>query len=50
LSAIDTRTARTARGAVDPGRWLGRALIWVLMAAFVEYSALPIVWQLLAPT
>jgi multiple sugar transport system permease protein len=50
LSAIDTRTARTARGAVDPGRWLGRALIWVVMAAFVVFFALPIVWLLLAPT
>jgi len=35
---------------ISPGRWLGRALAFVVTALFLVFFALPIVWLLLAPT
>ena len=33
-----------------PGRWMGRAVAFVVAGFFVIFFALPIVWLLLAPT
>ncbi len=38
------------RSAFEPGRWLGKAVAFVIAGFFVVFFALPIVWLLLAPT
>jgi len=49
LSATDL-TAVSDKTGFAPGRWLGRALAFVVAGFFVIFFALPIVWLLLAPT
>ncbi|GGI37566.1 sugar ABC transporter permease [Cnuibacter physcomitrellae] len=57
MSATDlaTRPERTtpAPRTVEqpsPARWLGRVVAWVVIAFFVVFFVLPMVWLLLAPT
>ncbi|MFI8632308.1 carbohydrate ABC transporter permease [Microbacterium sp. NPDC077663] len=52
MNATDLATrARSAKRAdLSPARWIGRALVVVILAVFVLFFAVPIVWLLLAPT
>lgn len=49
-SAVAGRTAVPDRAGFAPGRFIGRALAFLVAAVFVVYFSLPIVWLLLAPT
>ncbi|MET0885139.1 MAG: carbohydrate ABC transporter permease, partial [Mycetocola sp.] len=48
-SAVLTSTAPDRTG-FAPGRWLGRAVAFVVAGFFVVFFALPMVWLLFAPT
>ena len=43
-------TAQADKTGFAPGRWMGRAVAFVVAGFFVIFFALPIVWLLLAPT
>jgi multiple sugar transport system permease protein len=43
-------SARRSRPTVTPGQWISRVLVVVLLAAFVLFFIVPIIWLLLAPT
>jgi len=49
LSATNP-TAQADKTGFAPGRWMGRAVAFVVAGFFVIFFALPIVWLLLAPT
>ncbi|WP_425839069.1 carbohydrate ABC transporter permease [Microbacterium sp. PA5] len=52
MSATDTRTIVGAKKErqPSPAGWMSRALVTVVLIAFVLFFAVPIVWLLLAPT
>ena len=43
-------SARRSRPTATPGQWISRVLVVVLLAAFVLFFIVPIIWLLLAPT
>ena len=45
-----TDTAIRARRATSPRQWLSRVLVVLLLAGFVAFFILPIIWLVLAPT
>jgi multiple sugar transport system permease protein len=47
---LSATSPRIARSGFAPGRWVGRAVAFVVAGFFVVFFALPIVWLLIAPT
>jgi multiple sugar transport system permease protein len=45
-----TDLAVRRRRAVTPGRWIGRALVTMVLLVFAAFFILPIIWLLLAPS
>ncbi|HEU0206513.1 MAG TPA: carbohydrate ABC transporter permease [Pseudolysinimonas sp.] len=45
----ETRSSAPTRTSADPARWLGKALAGLLLAFFVVFFTLPVIWLVLAP-
>ena len=43
-------TTRRRRATLTPARWIGRAVVALVLAVFTAFFILPIIWLILAPT